>query len=111
MVRLLRPGGELFVQTDVADRGERYEEVVSAQVDALVRLVEDTDVTRDLSDERFRVGVDDYLSVLDSQQLYYDARQQLIQANLVRNLNVISVYRALGAWPERQPAADTPPES
>lgn len=32
VVRLLRPGGELFVQTDVADRGERYEEVVSAQV-------------------------------------------------------------------------------
>ncbi|MAN74069.1 MAG: transporter [Henriciella sp.] len=84
---------------------------IDERVDALVRLVEDTEVTRDLSDERFRVGVDDYLSVLDSQQLYYDARQQLIQANLVRNLNVISVYRALGAWPERQPAADTPPES
>ena len=84
---------------------------IDERVDALVRLVEDTEVTRDLSDERFRVGVDDYLSVLDSQQLYYDARQQLIQANLVRNLNVISVYRALGAWPERLPAADTPPES
>ncbi|MCZ4298107.1 efflux transporter outer membrane subunit [Henriciella marina] len=72
---------------------------IDQRVDALVRLVEDTEITRDLSEERFRVGVDDYLSVLDSQQLYYDARQQLIRANLVRSLNSIAVYRALGAWP------------
>jgi NodT family efflux transporter outer membrane factor (OMF) lipoprotein len=72
---------------------------IDERVGALVRLVEDTDITLDLSMERFRVGVDDYLSVLDSQQLNYEARQQLIRANLIRSLNVISVYRALGAWP------------
>jgi tRNA (guanine-N7-)-methyltransferase len=31
IVRLLRPNGELFIQTDVAERGQRYEEVVSSQ--------------------------------------------------------------------------------
>lgn len=75
---------------------------IDERVSALSRLVDDTSVTLDLSEERFRVGVDDYLSVLDSQQLYYDARQQLIQAELDRNLNVIALYRALGAWPEAE---------
>ncbi|MEM5517984.1 efflux transporter outer membrane subunit [Henriciella sp. AS95] len=73
---------------------------IDERVDALSRLVDDTEVTLNLSQERFQVGVDDYLSVLDSQQLYYNARQQLIQAELTRNLNVIALYRALGAWPE-----------
>jgi multidrug efflux system outer membrane protein len=73
---------------------------IDERVDALTRLVDDTDVTLNLSVERFQVGVDDYLSVLDSQQLSYNARQQLIQAELSRNLNVISLYRALGAWPD-----------
>lgn len=73
---------------------------IDDRVSALDRLVEDTSVTLDLSEERFRVGVDDYLSVLDSQRLYYDARQQLIQAELLRRLNIIALYRALGTWPE-----------
>lgn len=73
---------------------------IDERVEALERLVEDTSITLGLSEERFQVGVDDYLSVLDSQQLYYNARQQLIQAELVRHLNVIALYRALGAWPE-----------
>ncbi len=73
---------------------------IDDRVGSLTRLVDDTSVTLDLSDERFRVGVDDYLSVLDSQRLYYDARQQLIQAELDRNLNLIGLYRALGTWPE-----------
>lgn len=77
---------------------------IDERVQALLNLVEDTEVTLNLSEERFRVGVDDYLSVLDSQQLYYNARQQLIQANLVRSLNVIAVYRALGAWPDEDQA-------
>ena len=75
---------------------------IDERVSALSRLVEDTAVTLDLSQERFRVGVDDYLSVLDSQQQYYNARQQLIQAELERKLNVIALYRALGAWPEEE---------
>lgn len=75
---------------------------IDDRVAALTRLVEDTSVTLRLSEERFQVGVDDYLSVLDSQQLYYNARQQLIQAELTRNLNVIALYRALGTWPDEQ---------
>ena len=88
-----------FAFRDTAD-ALAVRRTIDERVDALVSLVDDTAVTRDLSEERFRVGVDDYLSVLDSQQLYYDARQQLIRANLVRNLNVIAVYRALGTWPD-----------
>ncbi|MEQ8558183.1 MAG: efflux transporter outer membrane subunit [Henriciella sp.] len=78
---------------------------IDERVDALTRLVDDTSVTLDLSQERFQVGVDDYLSVLDSQRLYYDARQQLIQAELERRLNIIALYRALGAWPDENASA------
>lgn len=94
-----------FAFRDTAD-ALAVRRTIDQRVDALVRLVEDTEITRDLSEERFRVGVDDYLSVLDSQQLYYDARQQLIRANLVRSLNSIAVFRALGAWP-RDEAGDS----
>ncbi len=63
---------------------------------ALEQLEEDTSVTLNLSEERFRVGVDDYLAVLDAQQTSYDARQQLITARRDRALNQIVLFQALG---------------
>ena len=50
--------------------------------------------------ERFRIGVDDYLSVLDAQRQDYSAQQQLILARRDRALNAIALYRALGGVPE-----------
>ena len=44
--------------------------------------------------------------LMRAQREAYDARQQLIRANLVRSLNSIAVYRALGAWP-RDEAGDS----
>ena len=71
-------------------------QTVDQQIDALRRLVEDTSVTLNLSQERFRVGIDDYLSVLDAQRDDYSSRQQLISAELVKALNVVTLFQALG---------------
>ncbi|MFN3910712.1 efflux transporter outer membrane subunit [Hyphomonas sp.] len=73
---------------------------IDARLDALTRLVEDTDVTLSLSKERFRSGVDGYLSVLDAQRENYSSRQQLIAARLDQGRNAIALFRALGNWDE-----------
>jgi len=50
----------------------------------------------DLESARYRNGVDSYLSVLLAQQDLYNAQQGLIQVNLDRLTNLISLYKALG---------------
>ena len=67
---------------------------------ALEQLAEDTQVTFELSGERFKSGLDGYLTVLDAQREYYNAQQQLILATLDNNLNSIALYKALGTWNE-----------
>ena len=62
---------------------------IGDRLDALQRLQEDTSVTLNLSEQRFRVGVDDYLSVLDSQQQNYNASQSLITARRDQALGAI----------------------
>ncbi|WP_279615657.1 efflux RND transporter outer membrane subunit OprB [Burkholderia humptydooensis] len=61
----------------------------------------------DLSDLRYKNGVDSYLSVLTAQTDLYSAQQQLISARLARWTNLVDLYRALGGgWIER--AGETP---
>ncbi|MAK60885.1 MAG: transporter [Ponticaulis sp.] len=85
-------------------------DTIETRISALEQLVEDTGVTLDLSRQRFQVGVDDYLSVLDAQRQSYTASQQLILARRDRALNAIATYRALGAAPE-QPRDEIPATS
>ncbi|HZR10704.1 MAG TPA: efflux transporter outer membrane subunit [Myxococcales bacterium] len=67
-----------------------------------------------LSDLRYRKGVDSYLTVLTAQRDLFAAQQQLIQSRLARLSNLIELYRALGGgWRERseQAAAPAPQKS
>ncbi|CAN0375486.1 unnamed protein product, partial [Scytosiphon promiscuus] len=73
-------------------------ETISSRLDALEQLADDTGVTFYLSQERFKSGLDDYLTVLDAQRENYNAQQQLILANLDRGLNSLALYRALAVW-------------
>lgn len=73
---------------------------IDRRLQALEQLAEDTQVTFKLSGERFRSGLDGYLTVLDAQREYYNAQQQLILARLDNNLNSIALYKALGTWSE-----------
>jgi outer membrane protein, multidrug efflux system len=55
-----------------------------------------------LSELRYRGGVDSYLTVLTAQRDLYGARQQLIQVRLARLVNLVDLYRSLGGgWTER----------
>lgn len=49
-----------------------------------------------LSDARYRKGVDDYLSVLDAQRSLYSAQQGLITVRLAQQVNLVTLYKALG---------------
>ena len=73
---------------------------IDARLAALDQFTEDTDVTLFLSRERFKEGLDDYLSVLDAQRQDFTGRQQQILVQLQKGQNTTALYRALGTWTE-----------
>ena len=50
----------------------------------------------ELSDLRFRQGVDNFFSVLDSQRNYYQAEQDLISLRLTQQANLVALFKAMG---------------
>ncbi|PRE71400.1 efflux transporter outer membrane subunit [Burkholderia multivorans] len=77
------------------------------QIAALERNTHAQQRRFDLSDLRYKNGVDSYLSVLTAQTDLYTAQQALINARLARWTNLVDLYRALGGgWIER--AGETP---
>ena len=50
----------------------------------------------EISDFRYRNGVDSYLTVLTAQTGYYGAQLTLVAARLQRLTNLVDLYRALG---------------
>jgi multidrug efflux system outer membrane protein len=82
---------------------DRQLEVERARVDAEQRRYQ-------LSDLRYRKGVDSYLTVLTAQRDLFAAQQQLIQSRFARLANLVELYRALGGgWREHSGAASTAP--
>jgi multidrug efflux system outer membrane protein len=60
----------------------------------------------ELSETRYRNGVESYLTVLTAQQDLYATQQQLIELRLARLTNLADLYRALGGgWRERKPSS------
>lgn len=76
------------VLADRAQWGER----LSAQTS----MVANTQKAFDLSNARFKAGVDNYLSVLDAQRSLYTAQQTLINLRLGEQLNRVTLWKALG---------------
>jgi outer membrane protein, multidrug efflux system len=57
----------------------------------------------EISQTRYRNGVESYLTVLAAQQALYGSRQQLVELRLARLINLADLYRALGGgWLERR---------
>lgn len=77
------------------------------QLEAQRARVEAEQRRYDLSELRYRKGVDSYLVLLTAQRDLYAAQQILIQSRLARLANLVDLYRALGGgWRERTaPAA------
>jgi multidrug efflux system outer membrane protein len=71
------------------------------QLEAQQSLVEATADSLQLSDARFKRGVDSYLGVLDAQRSLYTAQQNLIGTQLSRLTNLVTFYKVLGGgWVE-----------
>jgi multidrug efflux system outer membrane protein len=87
------------VADTLAGRGTLDDEIRAQR-----QLVDASDRAYRLSQQRFDQGVDNYLSVLDSQRSLYSAQQGLIAARLARLTNLINLYKALGGgWTEHTP--------
>ncbi|KAA0891287.1 AdeC/AdeK/OprM family multidrug efflux complex outer membrane factor [Oryzomonas rubra] len=79
------------VANALAERGTLGDQLTAQQ-----SLVEATTVSYNLSEARYRNGVDSYLVVLDSQRSQYAARQNLISVSLSRLTNLVTLYKVLG---------------
>src|SRR5262249_26634661 len=72
------------------------------QVAALERFTDTQQRRVDLSEMRFRNGVDNYLSVLTAQTDLYNGQLNLVSVRLQRLTNLVDLYRALGGgWIQR----------
>ncbi|MFK3888584.1 efflux transporter outer membrane subunit [Sphingomonas sp. NPDC079357] len=52
--------------------------------------------TLNLTNARYRGGIDTYLTSLDAQRQLYSAQRTLVQTQLVRATNLVTLYRTLG---------------
>ena len=74
---------------------------LDAQLSADQTLVNATGESLRLSQMRFDNGVDNYLTVLDSERSFFSAQQSLVNLKLARLQNQVTLYKALGGgWRE-----------
>jgi outer membrane protein, multidrug efflux system len=76
----------------LARQGTIYEQLDAEQ--EVVRAAEDS---YRLAEARYKGGVDNFLATLQAQRTLFDARQSLVQTELVRVQTLVALYRALGA--------------
>jgi multidrug efflux system outer membrane protein len=78
---------------------------------ALVRYTGAQQRSLDLSELRFKNGVDNYLAVLTAQTALYNAQLTTVSARLARLTNLVDLYRTLGGgWIEHTGDAPRPAE-
>ncbi len=83
----------------LADRAQWAE-----RLDAQASLVASTRKAFELSDARFKSGVDNYLSVLDAQRSLYAAQQTQITLQLQEQINRVTLVKVLAGAPASAPA-------
>ena len=74
---------------------------ISEQLAAQESLVESAEAAYELSDKRYTMGLDSYLSVLDAHRSLYAQQQALISLRLARLANQVTLYTVLGGGQER----------
>lgn len=67
-----------------------------SQFGAQSALVDAAEVSYRLSDARYQQGIDSYLSVLDAQRSLFSAQQDLIQVQVQRLSNLVTLFKSLG---------------
>ncbi|MES2096984.1 MAG: efflux transporter outer membrane subunit [Pseudomonadota bacterium] len=69
---------------------------IGAQLTATRDLRDASADNYQLSDKRYRGGIDSFLQSLDAQRSYYSAQRTLVNTQLVRASNLVTLYRVLG---------------
>ena len=69
---------------------------IGEQLDAQKSLVEATEASYDLSQSRYEIGLDSFINVLDAQRSLFSAKQGLINTVLLREANMLNLYKSLG---------------
>ncbi|MES2637115.1 MAG: efflux transporter outer membrane subunit [Pseudomonadota bacterium] len=76
-------------------------QTITEQFDAQSSLVDASSESYRLSEARYKSGIDNYLTVLDSQRTLYAAQQNLIGLRLIAFSNQVTLYKVLGGgWNE-----------
>jgi multidrug efflux system outer membrane protein len=79
-------------------------ESLKSRVEAQRLLVEAQQKRFDLTNARYRQGVDNYVDVLLAQQDLYAAQQNLLQFRAAQLMNSVTLFRSLGGgWPQPGP--------
>jgi outer membrane protein, multidrug efflux system len=89
---------EQAIQTafrEVADALTR-QGTIDEQLTAQQSLTDASAESYRLSSARYQQGVDSFLNVLDAQRTLYGARRQLIDTQLIRLTNLVTLYKVLG---------------
>jgi multidrug efflux system outer membrane protein len=79
------------VSDSLARRG-----TIGAQFAAQTRLVADAQDNYNLTQARYREGIENFLATLVAQRTLYSAQQSLVRTRLERATNLASLYRTLG---------------
>lgn len=75
---------------------------LTEQLEAVTARVTAEQKRFEISELRYRTGIESYLAVLTAQRDLFTAQQQLIDVRLARLNNVVALYKALGGgWLER----------
>lgn len=69
---------------------------IGEQLDAQTSLVAATRASYDLSLNRYEIGLDSFINVLDAQRSLFSAQQDMINTVLLREANMLNLYKALG---------------
>lgn len=69
---------------------------IGEQLEAQQSLVDATQASYDLSRSRYDIGLDSFINVLDAQRSLFSAQQGLINTVLLREVNTLNLYKALG---------------
>jgi multidrug efflux system outer membrane protein len=85
---------------DVAD-ALAIRDTVDREVQAQQSLVQSVAETYRLSNSRYNMGIDSYLSVLDAQRTLYAAQQGLVSLRLAKLASQVRLYAALGGGCEK----------
>jgi outer membrane protein, multidrug efflux system len=79
---------------------------LAEELEAVTARVAAEEKRFEVSELRYRTGIESYLVVLTAQRDLYAAQQQLIDVRRARLTNAISLYKALGGgWHDRRAAA------